>query len=214
MHSINKFTQILFCVNIITMPNLRPFRDYSEHAVINLFACDTVVNKGTLVKPIRSWKDDGTGTGTDSSTAGPLTLSSTSVGKKFQTTLNDFFTLNGLVTPTVNYNDTPKPIGILLKDVKELDENGEPLIFNPRKVEEMDVVIKNYNAAPILTKGLIIVNDIDTTNYGGGGGDPDIGDVAYAGANGSIATDGLVVVGTFLSPKDQNGYCLVNLNMG
>ena len=195
------------------MPNLRPFRDYSEHAVINLFACDTIADKGTLVKPIRSWKDNGAGTGTDSSTAGPLKLSSTSVGGKFRTTLNDFFTLNGLVTPTVNYNDTPKPMGILLKDVREFDENGEPLIFNPRKVEEKDVVIKSIHSAPILTKGLIIVNDIDTTNYGGGGGNPDIGDVAYAGGDGRIATDGLVVVGSFLSPKDENGYCLVNLNI-
>lgn len=72
------------------MPNIKPFRDYSEHAVINIFACDTVANKGTLVKPLRSWKDDG---GTDSSKAGPIKLSSTSVGKKFQTTLNDFLFL-------------------------------------------------------------------------------------------------------------------------
>jgi len=195
-------------VYIIYMPNLKPFRDYSEHFVLNIFSCNTVATKGTLVKPVRSWKDNG---GTDSSTAGPLNLTSTSVGQKFNSTLNNFFDINASVTITVNYNDTPKPIGILLKDVKEEDENGNLLVYNPRKVAEMDVAVKDYQAVPILTKGLILVNDIDISR---GGGDPDLGDAAYAGDNGKIATNGTILIGTFLSPKDENGYCLVNLNMG
>ena len=42
------------------MPNLRPFRDYDEHDVINLFkysGSDTV-NKGTFVKIFSGWSPD------------------------------------------------------------------------------------------------------------------------------------------------------------
>jgi hypothetical protein len=192
------------------MPILKPFRDYSEHDVINLFACDSIANKGTLVKPIRSWKDDN---GSDSSNAGPLNMTSNGAGKKYTNIVNDIFEINGKVTPVVNYNDTPKPIGILLNDVKELDENGRKLLYDRRKMEEMGAVLKNYHSVPILTRGLILINDIEINNKTGGGGNPDIGDVAYVGNNGKIATDGVISIGTFLSPKDENGYCLVRISI-
>jgi len=189
---------------------LRPFRDYSEHDVINLFACDSVANKGTLVKPIRSWKDNN---GSDASNSGPLKLTSDGAGKKYTNVINDLFEINGKVTPVVNYNDIPKPIGILLNDVKEFDENGKKLLYDRRKMEEMGAVLKDYHSAPILTKGLILINEIDIANKTGGGGNPDIGDVAYVGNNGKIATDGIIAIGTFLSPKDENGYCLIKISI-
>jgi hypothetical protein len=192
------------------MPDLLPFRDYSEHDVINLYSCDIVANKGVLVKPIRSPQDSG---GSDSSTAGPLKLGSDRSGGSFTNSINNLFDIVGQVTPVVNYNDAPSPIGVLLLSVKEVDENGEKLIFNPRKAAEMNVVLPKINAVPILTKGIIRVNDIDTTNRGGGGGNPDIGDFAYVGDSGKIGTDGVVVIGKFLSKKDENGYCLVKLSM-
>jgi hypothetical protein len=192
------------------MPDLLPFRDYSEHDVINLYSCDIVANKGVLVKPIRSPQDSG---GSDSSTAGPLKLGSDRSGGSFTNSINNLFDIVGQVTPVVNYNDAPAPIGVLLLSVKEVDENGEKLIFNPRKAAEMNVVLPKINAVPILTKGIIRVNDIDTTNRGGGGGNPDIGDFAYVGDSGKIGTDGVVVIGKFLSKKDENGYCLVKLSM-
>jgi hypothetical protein len=192
------------------MPNLLPYRDYDEHDVLSLYSCTIVASKGTLVKPIRSPRDNG---GTDSSTAGPLKLSSTGAGARYQYALNDLFNIVGQVSPVVNYNDTPAPIGILLYSVQELDENGEKLIYDPQKAAEKNIVLPNTQAAPILTKGLILINDIDITNRGSGGGDPDIGDAAYVGNGGRIATDGLIVVGKFLSKKDENGYCLVKLSL-
>ena len=192
------------------MPNLLPFRDYSEHDVINLYSCNIVANKGVLVKPVRSPQDSG---GTDSSTGGPLKLGSDRSGGAFTNTINNLFDIVGQVTPVVNYNDVPLPIGILLLDVKEVDENGEKLIFNPRKMAEMNVVLPKINTVPILTKGIIRINDIDTTSRHGGGGDPVIGGSAYVGVNGQIATGGLNVIGKFLSKKDELGYCLVKLSM-
>jgi hypothetical protein len=197
--------------------NLLPFRDYSEHEVLNFFSCNTVTNKGTLVKPVRSWKSTGA---SDKSTAGPLSLASSSPGNSYSNTITNNFELIGQVEPVVNSNpitnpEIPAAIGILLKDVREFDENGEKLIFNSRKAAEMDVIIKDIQVVPILTRGVILINDIDTTNHSGGGsgGDPDIGDAAYIGSNGRIGTDGLIVIGKFLSRKDENGYCLVKINI-
>jgi hypothetical protein len=192
------------------MPNLLPFRDYSEHDVLSLYSCTVVASKGTLVKPITSPRDNG---GTDNSTAGPLKLSSTGVGKRFQNTLSDLFNVVGQVSPVVNWNDVPAPIGILLYSVQELDENGEKLIYDPQKAAEKNIVLPNTQAAPILTKGIILINDIDIGNKTGGGGDPTIGATAYVGDAGKIGTDGAIVVGKFLSKKDENGYCIVKLNI-
>lgn len=187
-----------------------PFRDYSEHEVLNFFACTQVATKGSLVRPVRSWKADGT---SDKKTAGPLNLGPSSPGATYFNTVTHNFELVGQVSVTVNHDDTPAPIGILLKDVREFDENGEKLIYNSRKAAEMDVIIKDIQAAPILTRGLVLINDIDETNRGGGGGVPNIGDAAYAGSNGRIATDGILVIGKFLSRKDENGYVLVKITI-
>jgi hypothetical protein len=192
------------------MPNLLPFRDYSEHEVLNFFSCTAIANKGTLVKPKRSWKSVGA---TDKSTAGPLALGASAPGAIYPNTVTQNFELVGQVEPVVDHDDVPTAIGVLLKDVREFDENGEKLIFNSRKAAEMDVIIKDLQAVPVLTRGLILVNDIDTTNRGGGGGNPDIGDAAYVGANGSIGTDGIVVIGKFLSRLDENGYALVKISI-
>ena len=197
------------------MPNLMPFRDYSEHEVLNFFACTAIANKGTLVKPIRSWKSTGA---SDKSIAGPLDLGTSAPGAVYTNTVTQNFELVGQVEPVVNPDpvnnpEIPSAIGILLKDVREFDENGEKLIYNSRKAAEMDVIIKDIQAVPVLTRGLILINDIDETNRGGGGGAPDIGDAAYVGSNGRIATDGLVVIGKFLSRKDENGYALVKISL-
>lgn len=192
------------------MPNLLPFRDYSEHEVLNFFACTAIANKGTLVKPKRSWKSVGA---TDKSTAGPLDLGTSAPGAIYPNTVTQNFELVGQVEPVVNHDDVPTAIGVLLKDIREFDENGEKLIFNSRKAAEMDVIIKDVQAVPVLTRGLILVNDIDTTNRGGGGGNPDIGDAAYVGSNGRIGTDGIVVIGKFLSRLDENGYALVKISL-
>lgn len=192
------------------MPNLKPFRDYSEHDVINIFSCTSSATKGTLVKPVRSWHDS---SGTELSNAGPLKLGSSNAGAAYQNVVANLFDIVATVSPVVNYNDVPSPIGILLNTVAEYDENGEKLINNPRKAIEMGVVLPNVQVAPILTKGIIYIKDIDTTNRFSGGGNPNIGDFAYVGDNGQIATDATVVIGKFLSKIDENGYCLVKLNM-
>jgi hypothetical protein len=195
------------------MPNLKPFRDYSEHEVLSIYAFTGTLpaSRGTLVTAVQTWKN----------AEGPFALTGSSprnlspVGNS----LSARFDVMGLVEadPKAPDNNTKLvPIGITLKDVREYDENGERLIFHPRKLAEMDSVLAGH-AVPILTRGIVYVNDIDTGNYGGiegnNGGLPDVGDAAYAGANGQIATDGIIPVGKFLSTIGADGYALVKINL-
>ena len=183
------------------MPNLLPFRDYSEHDVINLYSCNTVATKGTLVKLITPLNKN------------VLNLSNVSVGNKFPNTVNNYFDIIGQVEIVTNYTDVPSALGLLLYDVRETDENGDRLIFNPRKMAEMGVVMPIIHAVPILTRGIVSINDIDeTARSGGAGGAPQIGAAAYVGNNGRIGVNGVVKMGKFLSTKDSNGYCLVKVN--
>ena len=93
-----------------------------------------------------------------------------------------------------------------LYDVKDADENGELLKYNPRKAAEMQAVIPGQ-AVPVVTKGIFLVQDVDGTPAAGG--------VAYAGASGMItATQASnVAVGKFLGAADTNGDTLVKLEL-
>lgn len=183
------------------MPTLLPFKDYDEHDVINLYACTTTASKGTLVKP------------TVSPNANPIDLSSDLLGAKYANTVNNPFNIVGRVEPVNLWSDVPTAMGMLLYDVKEEDENGQKLIFNPRKLAEVGAVLPIVHAAPILTKGIVLVNNIDTANKTiAGGGNPNIGYAAYVGDNGRIGTDGVSAIGKFLSTLDSNGFCLVKLD--
>jgi hypothetical protein len=195
------------------MPNLKPFRDYNEHDVLSIYAFtgSVPVSKGTLVTAVQTWKN----------VDGPFNLSGNYLKNisPVAGAISARFDLLGLVYANEQLpNDLtkPVPIGITLKDVRDVDENGERLIFNPRKLAEMDAVLPNH-AVPILTRGLVYINDIDTGNYAGtednNGGLPDVGDAAYAGANGQISTDGVIPVGKFLSTVGADGYALVKINL-
>jgi len=183
------------------MPNLLPFRDYSEHDVINLYSCNTVATKGTLVKLITPLGKN------------VLNLSDIGVGNKFSNAISNNFDIIGQVEIVTAYNDVPSALGLLLYEVRKTDENGEPLIFNPRKMAEMGVVMPIIHAVPILTRGIVSINDIDeTARIGGSGGAPQLGATAYVGNNGRIGVNGIIKIGKFLSTKDANGYCLMKVN--
>lgn len=187
------------------MPNLKPFRDYSEHDVINLFSFSgvTPASAGLLVKVDSDYRDQGG------------SISDFSNLSSVNGIVSSLFGTIGKVSIVQAYNAVPAPIGILLKEVRDIDENGDPLVFEPRKAAERNVVV-SHQAVPILTRGIVLINDIDTSDIDGdtlAGGNPQAGDAAYAGNNGRISTEGLIRIGTFLSSLDVDGYCLVKLNI-
>ena len=130
---------------------LKPFRDYDEHDVVNLFAFNdaavpltstTVVYAGSLVKVRTGWSN------TDE----------TKVHGDAGATYNNVVSQRYGVTAEVEYcnGGSETPLGITLYDVRENDENGEQLKFNPQKAAELQVSISGQ-AVPIATKGVFLV---------------------------------------------------------
>jgi len=173
------------------MPNLRPFRDYDEHDVVNLFSYSGTlpVNKGTIVKIVGSgWKN------TDE-----IELLG-SPGNAFGNTVAERY---GVAAKVADAGSGDAALGILLYDVKETDENGEKLIFNPRKAAEMNVAISGQ-AVPIATRGTFL--------YSGAVGTPAAGGTAYWNGT-EISSAGGTTIGTFLGAKDTDNNVLVRINL-
>jgi hypothetical protein len=149
---------------------LLPFRDYDEHEVINLFKFSGTipVDQGAIVSIKNGW------------TQSQNTELLGAVGKSYTNTVSDRYG----VTASVQLAGTgdANPLGMLLHSVKEEDENGEKLIYNPRKVAEMEVVLSGQ-AVPIVSRGVFLYSG-DTIN------DQTVsaGQKLYSDANGLLTT--------------------------
>jgi len=153
------------------MATLRPFRDYDEKDVINLFAWSGAVptNRGTVVKIQRGYL------ATDTS---PTMIGA--VGASYNNTVSQLW---GAYAKVAAAGAGEAALGILLKDVRETDENGEALKFNPVKLGEMDAVLSGQ-AVPVVTRGIFL--------YSGAGGASSLmsgcaaHDKIYVGAAGEL----------------------------
>jgi hypothetical protein len=187
------------------MPTLRPFRDYDEKDVINLYAysgspVDTtyqiLATKGTLVKVA------GDGFRND---VEPLEM----LGNFGGFTVNNWVGQRyGAASKMTVAGPTDNPVGMLLFDVRELDENGLPLKYNPRKAAEMEVILSGQ-AAPIVTRGTFLYSGVNVS----GGVGVTAGAKAYLGFNGEIATSGTTVIGKFLGTTGVAGSGLNGADM-
>lgn len=180
------------------MPTLKPHRDYSEHDVIPFFGWSGTfpVNKGTIVKVVGSGF-----LGQDIALGGAVGYSPAGV-------LSERWVTVPQVAAVSSASDSP--VGLLLYDGREVDENGEQLKYRPRKAAEMQVFISGQNA-PIVSEGLFF--------YSGISGNVAVGDNAYASTlvpgeltNWTGSNAGLKV-GKFLSVKDSNGFALLKLSI-
>jgi hypothetical protein len=188
---------------------LRPFRDYDEHDVLNLFAYDTTglsagsinVGAGTLVKIATGWKNYDSGVelgGGLEFIGGAGTLQPTNVVSQRY----------GVTAKVVSSTTGETPVGMTLYGVRDADENGELLKYKPRKAAEMQVVIPGQ-AVPVVTRGIFLVQGVLGTPAAGG--------TAYAGGTGQITAStgsaGIanVAIGKFLGAADTNGETLVKL---
>jgi glycosyltransferase involved in cell wall biosynthesis len=96
--------------------------------------------------------------------------------------------------------------------------NYDSLLFPTWEIEVFGFVVveaMSSGCIPILTKGIVLIGNIDKTDRVNSGLTPDPvgGDPVYVGDNGSIATDGEIVIGKFLSSPDQDGFALILLNV-
>lgn len=181
------------------MPTLRPFRDYDEKDVINLFTVSGAalpINKGTLV---------------------------TINGSGFNNQQEPFESLGaygGFSEPntvSLRYGTVPKctvagtgdiPLGITLFDMREVDENGQNLKYHPHKAAEMEAVLSGQTM-PIVTRGLFL--------YSGITGVPAINASLYVGPNGVIddyaLNTSVAKVGKLVGKKDGQGFALIKLEL-
>ena len=127
---------------------LKSFRDYSEHDVVNLFAYHgnlDVLDAGTVVK-IDEDKPLFLNAGADATNNASSFSPANTVSWRW-----------GVSAGLALSNSSGPALGITLMPVRNFDENGENLAFNPRKAAEMGVVIKGQ-PVPVLTRGLVTVS--------------------------------------------------------
>ena len=181
------------------MPDLLPFRDYDEHDVLNLFAFDYTggahIKKGSLVKIVSGW------------TAQDNLDDNWVNGATYGNTLSPRYA----VRPKVQLADTGNTdaLGILLYDVRETDENGEKLLYNPSKAAEMQVAISGQ-AVPIATKGIFLMSGFGQT---ASTAEYTVGSSVYPGNDGELTLKGTQVVGKMLGPVSAQGWGLVKIDL-
>ena len=201
---------------------LRPYRDYSEHDVVNLFAFDgaqdangVIATAGTVVKVagngFQPITDSTVGGGTGFLGTIPVDLGGTLSIPGLSNVVSNRYVLTAKVQAA---NSGSAPLGITLMSTQELDENGEKLVFNPRKAAEKGVVISGQ-AVPVLTRGVIVYSGTEISNTASVGDGVFISNLnagelstVNSTANGATPTN---KVGTLLSKPVQN-IALIKLN--
>jgi len=187
---------------------LRPFRDYDEHDVLNLFAfgdsavalgTTDVVYAGSVVKIKTGWKND-------DETQDMIG----NVGAGYDNTVSQRWG----VTAEVEYcnGGAETPLGITLFDVREYDENQEALKFNPRKQDELQAVLTGQ-AVPVATKGTFL---FATGAWVADGAAVAAGVPIYASGNGQVTPTLASVntqIGKSLGGPDTEGAVLVKLEL-
>lgn len=185
--------------------NLRPFRDYDEHDVVNLFtysgaATSLPLNKGMVVKVVNP------GFSTLGDAGNPIEQLGSLSSTTFPNSLSLRFGVKGRVTAAASGDASV--LGLTLMDMRETDENGEKLIFNPRKAAEMGVVVSGQ-AVPVLTKGLVTYSGTAAT----------AGHYAYVGlTDGELASTatlptGAVKVGRWLTTAGADNIALLKVEL-
>ena len=184
--------------------NLKPFRIYDEHDVINLYTYSGAIGvsagdkipRGSLVKVVQGWDN----------TSEPLEMLG-SPGASYDGTVSQRY---GTVAKVALTSSGNVALGMLLHDIQEVDENGELLKFNPRKAAEMEGEISGQTA-PVVTRGgfLYTGDSVGTVEYAN--------TKLYAGDDGEIITTNSDsaghYVGKSLGVSDSDGYLLVKLEL-
>lgn len=180
------------------MATIKPLRQYDEHDVINLFSFNGAsADKGAFVKlsTASGWR----------SSDEHLAMGG-AVGASFSNSVSQRYATAAKVQ-LANSGDVA--IGMLLMDVKETDENGEKLVFNPRKAAEMGVVVSGQTV-PILTKGIVLYSGATLAAE-----NPPAGTKVYAGNDGELTalSTGKNLVGKTLGSKDSNNHILLKIEL-
>lgn len=182
-----------------TNTKLKPFQSYDDHDVLTVFRYSGAipVTAGTVVKPAGSgWRSDEA----DTDFLGD-------VGKHYDNTLSQRY---GVRATCVDAGTGDPVLGMLMRDVREYDENGLPLKWYPQKLAENNWDLSG-NASPLLTKGWVLWSG--TPN-----GTIAAGDMAYASGNGTLTNNPInqtpaSTVGKFWGAQSSDGYYLLKVDV-
>ena len=179
------------------MPTIKPLRVLNEYDVINWFKFNPSgvypAVKGSLVKVL-----SGIMTDQNLQQLGD-------VGAAYANIVSQRYGVQPSVALCTNSGDSP--LGILVYDVRETDENGEKLVYHPDKMAKMQAVLSGQ-AVPIATKGIFLYSGVE-------GALPTAPGTARCGYNGGIiASCGAgTAIGKFLGPADSNGFVYLKLEL-
>ena len=155
-----------------------PYRDYSEHDVVNLFSLD--VSDTALSSYSKELTDfveaeDGVWSAgvVVSVYAGELpgdlpdtraaTIAATDKLQKYMTGANlsnahvgfNAYPSNGMTVRAADAG-TSRPLGITLRETLAYDENGEKMLYYKQKLDEAQAVLPGHSV-PVLTRGTILL---------------------------------------------------------
>lgn len=185
---------------------LKPFRDYSEHDVRNLFAfsgnfavaptfggviaapgdaVSVLVGVNTQVLPFDIVNNLGSAIG--NRVYSPV----------YETTAKVTWTASGA-----------KPYGILLYGVQEYDKYGVPLRYDPIRKAELQVVVSG-ETSPILRRGLVCVSGYSGVAGAGSGITVDTAGKGQWVVSTAAAANSF---GTFIGNADTEGFALAEIN--
>src|SRR5210317_865677 len=145
-----------------------PYRDYSEHDVVNLFALDVTG------KTLSSFVSNGTGDFDAgvvvSVSAGALPGEVSELRATTPDNLRDYLGasfsgahigFNGYPANTgmtvAPANGSGRALGITLRETLAFDENGEKLLYYKQKLDEAQAVLPGQTV-PVLTRGLVLLS--------------------------------------------------------
>jgi hypothetical protein len=160
-----------------------PYRDYSEHDVVNLFSLDVDESNDTLtewVEAVNGKWDSGVVVKVKTGELPgdlPGGLSEHASGEKLRKYLGDSPTSAHIGYNAYPYNGmTVEPastgevaVGITLRETLAYDENGEKLLYYKQKLDEAQAVLPGQTV-PVLTRGVVLLDAAAFT------GTPAIGD--------------------------------------
>ena len=154
---------------------LLPFRSYDDNDVINFYSLDTITGEAGSV--VRVSEADLNQQPVEYTTRGD----SDSWVEQQGNALSLYPQVPYKVTKVSTTGAAIHPLGILLRDVRAKDENGENLLYYPEKREELQCVVSG-EAVPIATRGIFTLNVRGLAN----GVAPSINDVAEPSINGTV----------------------------
>ena len=188
---------------------LLPYRDYSEHDVVNLFALE--VESGD---DLSTFVSNGTGK-FDSGvvvavSAGALPGEVSELRGSTPDNLRDYlgasfsgahigfngYPANGMTVAPASAGS--RGLGITLRETLAFDENGEKLLYYKQKLDEAQGVLPGQTV-PVLTRGLVLLG-ADAID-----GSPSIGDDLEVAAGGKLTTQSSgVTVGSVIAIGEES----------